>query len=239
MQIQFLGTRGGIKIRSEKHYNHTSTLLKFGHSSILIDAGLDWVGKIGKLKIDAILITHAHPDHVGALRGSAPCPVYATQAVWDVIGGWPIKEQLLVQDLQGFCVGSFAVTPYAVEHSLRAPATGYKISAGKHTIFHAGDLVRIYKQHEALRDVSLYIGDGANLTRSIIRKHEGYAMGHASIKEQLSWCNHERVPCALFTHCGSQIVRGNFEVMQQKIELLGAKVGVKAGLAYDNFLYKV
>ena len=234
MHITFLGTRGGIKIRSKTHHYHTSTLLKFGHSSILIDAGLDWAEKIKRFKIDAILITHAHPDHVGALRNGAPCPVYATQAIWDAIGNWPIREQLVIQDQQKFTIGTFSITPYAVEHSLRAPATAYKILAGKKIVFHAGDLVRIYKQHVALHDVDLYIGDGAHLSRSIIREHDGYRMGHASIKEQLMWCQKVSVPRAIFTHCGSQIVRGDFEVVQKKIELLGEKVGVDAGLAYDG-----
>lgn len=239
MHIQFLGTRGGIKIRSDVHHNHTSTLIKFGRKSILIDAGTDWSSKIKTFDVDAILITHAHPDHVGALEQGAPCPVYATQAVWDAIEHWPIKEQFLVADQQEFSIGSFNITPYAVEHSLRAPATGYRISAGKHTVFHAGDLVKIYKRHAALHNVDLYIGDGANLTRPIVRIRDHYRMGHASMKQQLAWCKDERVPSAVFTHCGSQIVRSDYQHLQECLAELGEKVGVQATLAYDGMVMRI
>lgn len=239
MKITFLGTRGGIKLASESHANHTVTKIEFGRTSILIDAGLDWIEKIKTVHVDAILITHAHIDHIGALQAGVPCPVYASAEVWKVIEKWPIKHQFLIEDEKPFDIGSLRIVPYAVEHSLRAPATSYRITGGNTTIFHAGDLVRIYNQHDALHNARLYIGDGAHLTRSIIRKHDGYHMGHASIKKQLSWCAKESVPEAIFTHCGSQIVKGDFDVMQQKIELLGQGVGVDALLAYDGMVIKL
>ena len=34
----------------------------------MIDCGLDWLGKFEKLQPDAIVLTHAHPDHAWGLK---------------------------------------------------------------------------------------------------------------------------------------------------------------------------
>jgi phosphoribosyl 1,2-cyclic phosphodiesterase len=121
MEITFLGTRGGIKIKSQKHLRHTITMFEFGRKRILIDTGLDWLKKIKKFDVDGILITHAHSDHVGGLKNGAPCPVYATQEVWNEIDNWPIEHKVVIKEYEMFNVGQFHIEPFAVEHSLRAP----------------------------------------------------------------------------------------------------------------------
>ena len=92
MNITFLGTRGGIKPRSELHYNHSVALISYYSRRLLIDCGADWLHKMGSLKADALLITHAHPDHVDGLEKGASCPVYATRDVWNTIEKFPIKK---------------------------------------------------------------------------------------------------------------------------------------------------
>ncbi len=239
MKITFLGTRGGIKIRSRAHWRHTITLLEFGRKRILMDAGSDWAKKIKRFDVDAIFITHAHPDHVDALKDGAPCPVYATPIVWDAISSWPIDEQIVVKPGKLIHIGRFSLKAFAVEHSLRAPAVGWRITAGKHTIFYVTDLVSIYEQRKALKNIQLYIGDGASITRPIIRGRDGSKIGHASIKQQLGWCQQEGVPWAIFTHCGSQIVKQKLEVAQEKVALLGEEYGVEADVAYDGWCIKL
>src|SRR5690606_10182768 len=96
---------------------------------------------------------------------------------------------------------------FPVEHSLIAPAVGYRILAGGATIFYVPDLVRIRQRRAALRGVRIYIGDGATLARSLVRRRDGRLIGHASIAAQLEWCAREGVSRAVFTHCGSAIVR--------------------------------
>ena len=57
----------------------------------MIDCGLDWAKKVYKIKPDAIVITHAHPDHSWGLKEGSPCPVFATSASWEIMKKFKIK----------------------------------------------------------------------------------------------------------------------------------------------------
>src|SRR5262249_17907880 len=46
---------------------------------------------------------------------------------------------------------------FPVEHSLRAPAVGYRISTGRTRLFYVPDVVAIRNRRRALQDVSLYV----------------------------------------------------------------------------------
>lgn len=96
------------------------------------------------------------------------------------------------------------------------------------------DVVAIPDRSNALEGVELYIGDGAALTRGIIRTRDGIRLGHASIREQLDWCAAEGVARAIFTHCGSAIVRGDGRTLAARVRSLGRTVGVEAAIARDG-----
>lgn len=83
MKLTFLGTRGYIEANNDRHRRHTSTLVEYEGTRLMTDCGLDWANKVFEVDPDAILVTHAHPDHAFGLREKAPCPVYATQTSWD------------------------------------------------------------------------------------------------------------------------------------------------------------
>jgi hypothetical protein len=101
-------------------------------------------------------------------------------------------------------------------------------------LFYAPDIVSIHHQREALAGIQLYVGDGASITRPILRKRGGTLIGHASIQMQLAWCHDEGVPRAVFTHCGTEIVSGDERVMSQKVTSLGQQVGIAARIAFDG-----
>ena len=82
MTLTFLGTRGEIDVRTRRDRRHTSTLVSHGGSHVMIDCGTDWLREVHRLAPDAIVLTHAHPDHVDGLRNGSPCPVYAPPTVW-------------------------------------------------------------------------------------------------------------------------------------------------------------
>jgi len=66
MKLTFLGTRGEIESRTRRHRMHSSLLVSYCGAKVMIDCGLDWLGKFEQLNADAIVLTHAHPDHAWA-----------------------------------------------------------------------------------------------------------------------------------------------------------------------------
>jgi len=123
---------------------------------------------------------------------------------------------------------------FPVEHSIRAPAVGYRITAGRVTVWYAPDLVYIEDRDEALQGCKLYIGDGATLTRSFVRKRGDTLIGHTPVRTQLTWCRKEGVPRALITHCGSEIVEGDERTLGAELREMADERGVDAGFAHDG-----
>jgi ribonuclease BN (tRNA processing enzyme) len=68
MKLTFLGTRGYIEARNERHYRHSALLVSYRRRRVMIDCGEDWLGQIPKPPPHAIVLTHAHPDHAFGLR---------------------------------------------------------------------------------------------------------------------------------------------------------------------------
>jgi hypothetical protein len=65
---------------------------------------------------------------------------------------------------------------FDLEPPLRAPAVGYRITAGEASYFYAPDVVAIHDEHEALAGIAAYVGDGAAVTRrAIVRRRDGEA----------------------------------------------------------------
>ena len=85
-----------------------------------------------------------------------------------------------------------------------------------------------------MREVQLYIGDGATISHSFIRKRGERLIGHAPVRTQLGWCAKERVPRAIITHCGSEIVTGDERQLAAKIATVARELGVEARIARDG-----
>ena len=165
MKLHFLGTRGYLRVRSERHYMHASLQVSFHGRRVILDLGEDWLGKAFEL----------------------------------------------------------------------APAVGYRVTAGTATIFYAPDLVYIEDRAEALAGADLYIGDGATLERSMVRKRGDVLFGHTPMRTQLTWCEKEGVRASIFTHCGAHIVAGDEESVAAKLEVMARERGVATAIAHDGF----
>jgi len=239
VKLTFLGTRGEIEKRTRRHHMHSSLLVSYRGGDVMIDCGLDWLGKFERLRPSAIVLTHAHPDHAWGLRDSAPCPVHAPQKTWQTLEGRAIKDRHLIKERTPTKICGITFEAFPVEHSILAPAVGYRVSAGRARIFYAPDLVFIHDRGAALKGVQVYIGDGATVTRSFIRKRGKTLIGHAPVRTQLTWCEKENVPRAIITHCGSEIVTGDERKLSAKIRAMAAERGVEACIAHDGMKLKL
>jgi len=234
MTLTFLGTRGEIEARTRRHRMHTSLLVSYRAAHVMIDCGLDWLGKFERLRPSAIVLTHAHPDHASGLRHGSPCPVHAPQKTWQTLQNCTIQDRHLIEERKPTKICGITFEAFPVEHSILAPAVGYRVSAGYARIFYAPDLIFIHERAAALNGVQVYIGDGATLTRSFIRRRGKTLIGHAPVRTQLTWCQKEGVPRAIITHCGSEIVTGDERKISAKLRAIAAERGVDVRIAYDG-----
>lgn len=234
MTLTFLGTRGEIDARTRRHWMHTSLLVSHRGANVMIDCGLDWLGKLKRVNPDAIVLTHAHPDHAWGLKRGAPCPVYATEKTWRELQHYPIKDRHVIKERAPVRICGITFEAFPVEHSILSPAVGYRVSAGRARIFYAPDLIFIHERTAALNSVQIYIGDGATVTRSFIRKRGKALIGHSPVRTQLTWCQKEGVPRAIITHCGSEIVTGNERDIAAEICAMATERGIEVRIAYDG-----
>lgn len=233
MKLTFLGTRGYIEPKSRRHRMHTSLLVSYRGKRVMIDCGETWLGQLTAISPHALVITHAHPDHVGGLKDGADCPVYATSETWAKIGRLSIKNRVRIIPRKVVAIHGVDFEAFELEHSILAPAVGYRISAGRATIFYAPDVVYIRDRAAALAGVRLYIGDGATLKRSFVRRRGRRLIGHAPVETQLTWCKKAGVPRAIITHCGSEIVAGEKKA-RALLAQMAAQRAVEVGIAHDG-----
>jgi len=234
VNLTFLGTRGEIEARSRRHRMHTSLLVSHRGAHVMIDCGLDWLGKFERVHPDAIVLTHAHPDHAWGLQNGAPCPVHAPEKTWQTLRHCQIEDRHLINERIPTEICGIIFEAFAVEHSILAPAVGYRISAGRARIFYGPDLLYIHDRAAALKGVRVYIGDGATFTRSFVRKRGETLIGHAAVRTQLGWCAKEGVRRVIITHCGSEIVAGDERTLGVKLSAIAAERSVQACIAHDG-----
>jgi phosphoribosyl 1,2-cyclic phosphodiesterase len=234
MKLKFLGTRGEIENQTRRHRMHTSLMVSYRSANVMIDCGLDWLGKFERLRPNAVVLTHAHPDHAWGLKRGAPCPVYAPQKTWDELQHYPIKDRRVIDERTPKKICGIKFEAFPVEHSILSPAVGYRVSAGHVRIFYVPDLIFIRDRAAALKNVQVYIGDGATVTTSFIRRRGKHLIGHSPVRTQLTWCEKEGVPRAIITHCGSEIVTGDERGLFAKLRGMAAERGIEVRIAYDG-----
>ena len=238
MKLTFLGTRGEIEARTPRHSMHTSLLVEYRGGRVMIDAGADWRDAIHELRPrpHGVVITHAHPDHAWGLEAGSPAPVWATEEAWEAMKEYAIEEDSRHRVLPRapFEIRGITFEAFPVEHSIRAPAVGYRITAGRVTVWYGPDLVYIHEREDALEGCRIYIGDGATMTQSFVRRRGKALVGHTPVRTQLTWCQKEGVPRAIISHCGKEIVEADEATITEQLQDMAEDRGVRAELAHDG-----
>ena len=194
MKLTFLGTRGNIDPRTRRHGMHSAMRVSYYDVEIIFDCGEDWLGQVGDWDADGIVVTHAHPDHAYGLKEGAPCPVFATEASWEAMEGFDIEERRTVPERDPVLIGGggeergISVEAFPVLHSTRAPAVGYRVTAGRVDVFYVPDVAWIEDREPALSGIRLYVGDGATVKRSMVRKPGDVMIGHVPRARALGTC---------------------------------------------------
>jgi phosphoribosyl 1,2-cyclic phosphodiesterase len=233
MKLTFLGTRGNIAIRSRLHRLHASLMVSVHGSRVRIDCGADWLGRVDERHHAAILLTHTHPDHADGLKAGVRCPVYATPPMWQAMERWPLVDRRVLRGRRLIAIEGLEIEAWPVEHATNAPAVGYRVAGDGVRIFYVPDIARLPAPGRALSGVDLYIGDGAAVDRPILRRRGRALIGHTTVETQLAWCRRAGIARALFTHCGSGIVRAH-RAMEMRIRAMGRAQGVEARIACDG-----
>lgn len=239
MKLKFLGTKGFIKIKSKKHINHTSLLITQNRKKVMIDCGISFLDKLKKIKPHYIVITHAHPDHAFGLKNGINVPVYATKKTWELLKDFPIdkKYKKIIKPNKKKIIENISFEAFEVQHSIKAPAVGYKITFNKKSFFYVPDVLWIENRKKAFKNISFYIGDGATISRNMVRKDKktNLIYGHANISSELTWCQKENVKKMIITHLGTDIVKDEKQA-KEKIKKIAKKKGVDFKIAYDGMV---
>lgn len=235
MILKFLGSKANVEEYSNKppHKYHSSLLIEYKKFKLLIDHGTMSKKTIGEINPNAVLITHAHPDHyIWALKDEkTKIPVYASKETIDYGKAKP-RNFKIIKAGKKFKLGNFIIFPFRVLHSIRCPGIGFRISTGKKVIIYTGDLVDIVNKDKIMKNADYYIGDGSSIRANLVRKKGSKLFGHARIATQINWCKKYNIPenHIIFTHLGKETIANEKQFR---------KINPEIRFAYDEMKLKL
>ncbi len=226
IKLRFLGTKGEIEESTERHQYHSSLLIISDDTRLLVDYGKLRRYALEELAPEALLITHAHPDHYAWLEEDlmTGVPVYLTLETLDY-GKFKPSHVRVILPGEEFEIGPFLCSCYRVIHSIRCPAVGYKIRVAGKTIIYNSDLIDIIGKDTVLEDVDYYIGDGSAIKANLVRRRDDQLFGHTRITTQINWCRQRDIGHIIFTHLGKETLTKEAGFARDNPEII---------LAYDG-----
>jgi ribonuclease BN (tRNA processing enzyme) len=203
VRLEFFGTKGFVEESSRSHRGHSAFVVEAGGFRLLCDFGRNRKGLLRAIRPDAILVSHAHPDHGGGLAEGTDLPVYASAVTHRIQKDLPYPNRRSLPAGRPVRVGPFRVVAFPVIHSVRCPCMAVRVTAEGTTLVYSGDIVAFPRAEKVLPGADLYVGDGSTLTGTLVRRHpSGVLIGHTSVRAQLGWLAKAGVPRAIFSHFG-------------------------------------
>jgi ribonuclease J len=158
--------RGGLRVVALggiKEIGRNMTMFEFGGRLLVVDCGMllgktnspgiditlpDWSAFADRLhQIDAVVLTHGHEDHIGALpyllRERKDIPVYGSRLTLALVAA-KLEQHRIKADLRTIVegdrtdVGPWNLEFYAVNHSI-PDAMAVALRVGGQTVLHTGD----------------------------------------------------------------------------------------------------
>jgi len=232
MRLEFLGTRGEIKETSPRHRMHSALVIETRGKRILCDFGESWA-EADLPKCDYIWLSHAHPDHVGGLKGrELRQPIFMSKATDGALSHeeFPFEDRRVVEG--DFRFGTIRAREVFVHHSIKAPASGLVLSTEIGKVLYFPDVLSIPNRDQVMANAQIYIGDGASIARDLVRRKNARVYGHASMKTQIGWCEDASVPLTIFTHFGKEAVEMGDRALRTQLVKFAEKTRVQ--IAWDG-----
>ncbi|MBS1812193.1 MAG: MBL fold metallo-hydrolase [Acidobacteria bacterium] len=233
MKLTFLGTGTSVGVPmigcecatctstdSRDKRLRTGLLIEQAGQRLVIDVSTDFrqqALRAGLTKLDALLITHCHADHVFGLDDirpfnfkHGPIPVFASERTWrdlrrvfyyifeakHVGGGLPQVTPETITNFEPFFVGDLEITPIPVIHG-KGEVTAFRLSNGRASVAFVTDCNQIAPTSlEALKGLDVLILDALR-----IKPHPT----HLHLEQSLAYIEELKPQRTLLTHMGHDI----------------------------------
>lgn len=174
MRVHVVGSSGTFPARGKPASGY---LIERGSTRVLCDAGFGTFMSlpIDPDLIDAIVISHQHPDHCADLMAiyhawtyrpdpRDPVPLYAPRVVWDRVCGFVEKEPACFDFNPVWTgdvaeIGELSVSFVEMDHSV--PTVGSRWDGGGRTLFYTGDTGPGGRWHDLADGVDVLLSEAS------------------------------------------------------------------------------
>jgi ribonuclease BN (tRNA processing enzyme) len=250
LKIKFIGTRSSVKEKTKTHQNRSSLLIESEGKKLLIDWGDE--NKADEFpKIDYLIITHCHPDHLdGILRDDFIEDKKKYREVKLFLSEDTIIKRNFHTKFPSFLSinifkrrDCFKIEPFEIHsipvlHSVKCPNIALFIKDKDKKICFASDVVNIKKEDRDTHLVgcNVYIGDGSSIKKGglVYRTDSDMPIGHADVRTQLAWCRDANIEHCIFTHWGTIPLKLGDEKLNKIISGLEEEYRIRIQVACDG-----